>query len=203
MRRAALPLQTEVPMPISTRSLRRSGPGTGAHMSPTGWLTPGLSRTGRSVSSPPRCTSSVESAVLKLWRRSVFHDRRRPQLENGNRRMCPWQCSHGSGHYCQWQNRCHGEPGPWVLLKAERSLLEIASHPVPRSLTHAIWLLLQLFRSPIPLCPRRRLARVSLSDQSLYHFKDANGTQCPNHDWRSMYDRLAHSHLAKLCQYPQ
>lgn len=27
--------------------------------------------------------------------------------------------------------------------------------------------------------------------------------QCSNHDWRSMHVRLAHSHLAKLCQNPQ
>jgi NCS1 family nucleobase:cation symporter-1 len=37
------------------------------------------------------------------------------------------------------------------------------------------------------------------------HFitSEANCTQCPNHDWRSMHVRLAHSHLAKLCQHPQ
>jgi hypothetical protein len=39
------------------------------------------------------------------------------------------------------------------------------------------------------------------------HFIDsslqrANRTQCPNYDWRSMYDRLAHSYLAKLCENP-
>ena len=32
---------------------------------------------------------------------------------------------------------------------------------------------------------------------------EANCTQCPNHDWRSMHGRLAHSHLAKFCQHPQ
>jgi hypothetical protein len=52
-----------------------------------------------------------------------------------------------------------------LLQKAEQSLLGIASHPVPRSRTHAIWLLLQLLRRRVPLRPRHRLARVSLSDQ--------------------------------------
>jgi hypothetical protein len=74
----------------------------------------------------------------------------------------------------------------YVLLQnVERTLLGIASHSVPRSRTHAIWLLLQLLRRLVPLRPRHRLAR------------------CPNHDWRSMHVRLAHSHLAKLCQHPQ
>jgi hypothetical protein len=53
----------------------------------------------------------------------------------------------------------------YVLLQnAERSLLGIASHSVPGSRTHAIWLLLQLLRRRVPLRPRHRLARVSLSD---------------------------------------
>jgi hypothetical protein len=47
-----------------------------------------------------------------------------------------------------------------LLQKAEQSLLGIASHPVPRSRTHAIWLLLQLLRRRVPLRPRHRLARV-------------------------------------------
>lgn len=55
--------------------------------------------------------------------------------------------------------------------RAEPSLLKIASHPLPRSRTHAIWLLLQLLRCRVPLRPRYRLARVSLSDQSLHHFR--------------------------------
>jgi nucleobase:cation symporter-1, NCS1 family len=58
-----------------------------------------------------------------------------------------------------------------LLQKAERGLLRIASHSVPRSCTHAIWLLLQLLRRRVPLRPRHRLARVSLSDQSLHHFR--------------------------------
>jgi cytosine/uracil/thiamine/allantoin permease len=52
----------------------------------------------------------------------------------------------------------------FVLQKAERSLLGIASYPVPRSFTHAIWLLLQLLCRRVPLRPCHRLARVSLSD---------------------------------------
>jgi NCS1 family nucleobase:cation symporter-1 len=55
-----------------------------------------------------------------------------------------------------------------LLEKAEQSLLGIASHSVSRSRTHAIWLLLQLFRRRVPLRPRHCLARVSLSDQSLH-----------------------------------
>ena len=55
-----------------------------------------------------------------------------------------------------------------LLQKVERSLLGIASHSVPRSRTHAIWLLFQLLRRLVPLRPRHRLARVSLSDQSLH-----------------------------------
>jgi hypothetical protein len=108
-RRAALLPPRTPPMPTSTPSLRQSAPGIGAPMSPTGWPTPGLSRTGKSVS-PPRRASSMESenaAVLILWWRSFFHDRRRPQLENGNRRLCTWEHYHGSRHYCQWQNGCH------------------------------------------------------------------------------------------------
>jgi NCS1 family nucleobase:cation symporter-1 len=58
-----------------------------------------------------------------------------------------------------------------VLQKAEWSLLGIASYSVPRSCTHAIWLLLQLLCRRVPLRPCHRLARVSLSDQSLHHFR--------------------------------
>jgi NCS1 family nucleobase:cation symporter-1 len=58
-----------------------------------------------------------------------------------------------------------------VLQKAKRSLLGIASYSVPRSCTHAIWLLLQLLCRRVPLRPCHRLARVSLSDQSLHHFR--------------------------------
>ncbi len=57
-----------------------------------------------------------------------------------------------------------------VLQNAEQNLLGIASHSVPRSCTHAIWLLFQLLRCGVPLCPRHRLARVSLFNQSLHHF---------------------------------
>jgi nucleobase:cation symporter-1, NCS1 family len=56
-----------------------------------------------------------------------------------------------------------------LLQKAERSLRGIASHSIPRSRTHAIWLLLQLLRRRVPLRPRHCLARVSLSDQSFRH----------------------------------
>jgi hypothetical protein len=90
-----------------------------------------------------------------------------------------------------------------VLQEAERSLLGIASHSVPRSHTHAIWLLLQLLRRRVPLRPRHRLARVSLSDPLTSSLQEADCTQCPNRDWRPMHDRLAHGHLAKLCQHPQ
>ena len=58
-----------------------------------------------------------------------------------------------------------------VLQRAELSLLGIASHSVPRSRTHAIWLLLQLLCRVVPLRPRYCLARVSFSDQSLHHFR--------------------------------
>lgn len=58
-----------------------------------------------------------------------------------------------------------------VLQRAELSLLGIASHSVPRSRTHAIWILLQLLCRVVPLRPRYRLARVSFSDQSLHHFR--------------------------------
>lgn len=58
-----------------------------------------------------------------------------------------------------------------LLYRAELSLLGIASHSVPRSRTHAIWLLLQLLRRRVALRPRHRLARVSLSDQSLHQFR--------------------------------
>lgn len=54
-----------------------------------------------------------------------------------------------------------------VFGKAQPSLLGIASHSLPCSRTHAIWLLLQLLRRPVSLCPRYCLARVSLSDQPL------------------------------------
>jgi NCS1 family nucleobase:cation symporter-1 len=57
------------------------------------------------------------------------------------------------------------------LQTAELGLLGIASHSVPGSRTHALWLLLQLLRCAVPLRPRRRLARVSLSDQSLHQFR--------------------------------
>ena len=52
-----------------------------------------------------------------------------------------------------------------VLQRAEPSLHGIASHSIPRPRTHAIWLLLQLLCRVVPLRPRYRLARVSLSDQ--------------------------------------
>ena len=58
-----------------------------------------------------------------------------------------------------------------LVQRAELSLLGIASHSVPRSRTHAIWLLLQLLRRRVSLRPGHRLARVSLSDQSVHHFK--------------------------------
>jgi NCS1 family nucleobase:cation symporter-1 len=58
-----------------------------------------------------------------------------------------------------------------VLQKSERGLLGIASYSVPRSSTHAIWLLFQLLRRRIPLRPRYCLARVSLFDQSPDHFR--------------------------------
>ena len=51
-----------------------------------------------------------------------------------------------------------------VLKRAELSLLEIASHSLPRSRTHAIWLLLQLLCCLVPLRPRYRLAWASFSD---------------------------------------
>lgn len=58
-----------------------------------------------------------------------------------------------------------------VLRRAELSLLGIASHSVPRSRTHAIWLLLQLLCRVVPLRPRYRLARVNFSDESLHHIR--------------------------------
>ena len=58
-----------------------------------------------------------------------------------------------------------------VLQGAELGLLGIASHSVPSSRTHAIWLLLQLLRRRVPLRPRHRLAWVSLSDQPFHHFR--------------------------------
>ena len=61
-----------------------------------------------------------------------------------------------------------------VLQRAELSLLDLASHSLPRSRTHAIWLLLQLLCRVVPLRPRYRLARVSLSDQSLHRFRRLN-----------------------------
>ena len=60
-----------------------------------------------------------------------------------------------------------------VLQNTERSLLGIASHSVPRSRAHAIWLLLQLLRRHIPRCPRHCVARVSLCPTS--HFLTSGG----------------------------
>lgn len=51
-RKAVLLPQKKPPMPISTRSLHQSVLGGRARMSRTGWPTPGLSRTGKSVSPP-------------------------------------------------------------------------------------------------------------------------------------------------------
>jgi hypothetical protein len=51
-----------------------------------------------------------------------------------------------------------------LLQMTELILIGIASHSVPCSRTHAIWLLLQLLCRRVPLRPRHRLARVSLSD---------------------------------------
>lgn len=56
-----------------------------------------------------------------------------------------------------------------LLPRAEPSLLGIASHSVPSSLSYAFWLLLQLLRRAVPLRSRHRLARVSLSEQ--LHFQ--------------------------------
>lgn len=39
----------------------------------------------------------------------------------------------------------------------------VAPHTIPRSRTHAVWLLLQLLRRALSLRPRHRLARVSCS----------------------------------------
>lgn len=58
-----------------------------------------------------------------------------------------------------------------VLQRAEPSLLGIASHSVPRSRTHAIWLLLQLLCRVVPLRSCYSLARVSFSSQTLHHFR--------------------------------
>ena len=77
--------------------------------------------------------------------------------------------------------------------------MKIASHSVPGSRSYAIWLLLQLLRRRVPLCSRHRLARVSLSDHWQFQTLVSNYLQCPNHNWRSMHDSLAHSYLAKLC----
>ena len=60
-----------------------------------------------------------------------------------------------------------------VLQKAERGLLEIASHSVPRSGTYAIWLLLQLLRRRIPWRPRYCVARVSSCPTN--HFLTSGG----------------------------
>ncbi len=60
-----------------------------------------------------------------------------------------------------------------VLQRAELSLLSLlgtASHSVPRSRTHAIWLLLQLLCRVVTLRPRYCLARVSFPDQTLHRF---------------------------------
>jgi len=54
-----------------------------------------------------------------------------------------------------------------VLQRAEPHLLGTASHSLPRPRTDAIWLLFQLFRRPVPLCPRRCLARVSFPTDHL------------------------------------
>ena len=88
------------------------------------------------------------------------------------------------------------------LQRAEPSLPELASHSVPCPRTHAIWLLLQLLRCRVSLCPCHCLARVSFFDQSLPCLRMLI-SQCPNHDWRPMHDGLAHGNLAKLCQYPK
>lgn len=123
--------------------------------------------------SPPRIRllklEPERAGVLKLLWRSFFHYRCRPQLENGNRRLCPWQHYHGYRHYRQWQNGCYG--GSCPSKRAGLSLLDTASHSVPRSRTYAIWLLLQLLCRVVPLRPRYRLARVGFSDQSLHHFR--------------------------------
>jgi hypothetical protein len=55
-----------------------------------------------------------------------------------------------------------------ILQNTEPSLLDIASHSIPRSCTHAVWLLLCSIRRTVPLRPRRRLAWVSPSSHSLF-----------------------------------
>jgi hypothetical protein len=42
---------------------------------------------------------SESVVVLKLLSRSFFYDSRRPQLENGNWRLCPRKHHHGSRYY--------------------------------------------------------------------------------------------------------
>ena len=58
-----------------------------------------------------------------------------------------------------------------LVQRAEPSLPGIASHSVPCPRTHAIWLLLQLLRCRVSLCPCHCLARVSLFDHSLPYLR--------------------------------
>lgn len=81
--------------------------------------------------------------------------------------MCLGQYDHGHRHHHQRKNGSH------------------PPHPFPSPRTHALRILLQLFRRPLPLRARYRMAR------------SADG------DWRTMYDSAAYSDLAKLCEHQE
>ena len=124
--------------------------------------------------SPPRCDSFVQSGARESGGSENFCGAASSIIAVGlSWKMAIGACVLGNtimGIVITVNGRMGATVG-CVRQRAELSLLGIASHSVPRSRTHAIWLLLQLLCRVVPLRPRYRLARVGFSDQSLHRLR--------------------------------
>ena len=159
-KRALLQRQKMPPMRISTRSPLRSEPGIGAPMWRIGWQMRGLCRTGKLV-------GLLRHLELQEERESLmFHGVASSMIAVG----LSWRMAIGA---CVLGNflmglviTTNGRIGAIVSFSlrdrcCSSTDLFTAAHPIPRSRSHALWLLLQLLCCAVPLCPCHCLAWVS------------------------------------------